>query len=134
MVALRYDSEDALRRNLEGKATRIVEDPPTVSTVLPSVETLFPTLRHLADATGWRVQYTYNALGPDDGLHMIFVRDVVIFAYLLEHGHRLSESQQRWVDALTQTGAEVYVWHPSDFVTIQTRLAAPRGRSRAVLS
>lgn len=88
---------------------------------------LLPRIRVLADREGWRGLHTYNALGPDHGLHIILVREVVIFADLRDEGDPITESQQRWRDALNATGSvETYVWCPDDWDAIKTRLTTQR--------
>jgi hypothetical protein len=85
---------------------------------------VFPALQRLARAEGWIGQHTYNALGPDDGLHIVLVRgEVVLFAYLLDEGDTPRPMQQAWIDALARTGSvEVHVWHAHEWDTITTRL------------
>jgi hypothetical protein len=93
---------------------------------------IFPALQRLAKAEGWMGQHTYNALGPDDGLHIVLVRDeVVLFAYLLDEGDTARPMQQAWIDALARTGSvEVCVWHAHEWDTIKTRLTQRRKEAR----
>lgn len=88
---------------------------------------LLPRLRVLADKEGWRGLHTFNALGPDHGLHIILVRETVIFADLRDEDDAITESQQRWRDALDATGqVETYVWYPDDWPEIYARLTTRR--------
>lgn len=53
----------------------------------------------------------------------------VVFAELKREGKKPTDDQQRWLDALRDAGAEVYLWHPSDWPEITRvlqRLAQPR--------
>lgn len=88
---------------------------------------LLPKVRVLADKEGWRGLHTFNALGPDHGLHIILVRETVIFADLRDEGDPITESQQRWRDALDATGqVETYVWYPDSWDEIYARLTTRR--------
>jgi hypothetical protein len=83
-------------------------------------------MQSLARRHGWKGQYTYNVHGPDTGLHMILVREALLFAEVTLD-KRLSPSQQAWIDALVATGqAEVYVWGPEDLAFFRTRITQPR--------
>jgi len=87
---------------------------------------LLPRLHKLAAVHGWRGMDTYNALGPDHGLHVILVRDVIIFADIKDDSGTRTASQQRWAEALDRTGkAETYSWTPADWPAIQARLTQP---------
>ena len=46
----------------------------------------------------------------------------VIFAELKTEGGRLSDDQLDWGEALVKSGAEYYVWKPSDLENIAKRL------------
>jgi hypothetical protein len=84
---------------------------------------LLQVIQDLAQAHGWTGQHTYNPDGPDSGLHVILVREVVLFAEVGLTRTALSPSQQRWVRALQATGqVEVVVWTPEDLPQIQERL------------
>jgi len=47
----------------------------------------------------------------------------LIFAELKKEGGRISALQKAWIRTLTATGAETYVWYPSDMLEIITRLS-----------
>ena len=47
----------------------------------------------------------------------------LIFAELKADKGRLSDSQQIWLQALNEAGAEHHVWRPKDIEAISTRLA-----------
>ena len=127
MAQVRYADIDEVRKALMGKQARIVDDVQTVQEPAPdAVEAVFLKLRPIATANGWEPQYTYNARGPDDGLHIILVREVVLYCYLLETGVTLSATQRRWQAKLRQAGQETHVWTPEDFPAIQARLTAAR--------
>jgi hypothetical protein len=42
------------------------------------------------------------------------VKDRVIYVELKREGGKPTETQRRWLTALAQAGAEVYLWQPSD--------------------
>jgi len=47
----------------------------------------------------------------------------LIFAELKKEGGRVSPLQKAWIRTLMATGAETYVWYPSDMLEIITRLS-----------
>ncbi len=47
----------------------------------------------------------------------------LIFAELKKQGGRVSALQKTWIRTLAATGAETYVWYPSDMLDIITRLS-----------
>jgi hypothetical protein len=40
----------------------------------------------------------------------------LVFAELKSHRGRIRPDQQRWINALAEAGAEVYVWRPADLL------------------
>jgi len=47
----------------------------------------------------------------------------LIFAELKKEGGRVSPLQKAWIRTLIGTGAEAYIWYPSDLPQIITRLS-----------
>jgi hypothetical protein len=47
----------------------------------------------------------------------------LIFAELKKEGGRVSALQKAWIRTLSLTGAEAYIWYPSDLTEIITRLS-----------
>lgn len=91
-----------------------------------ALEAVLQTIQVLALAQGWSGQYTYNPDGPDSGLHVILVRDSVLFAEVALTAEALAPQQQTWVQALQAAGQEVVIWTPADTTTIAARLRRPR--------
>lgn len=60
---------------------------------------------------------------PD--LVLVHPRRGVIFVELKTEVGRVSEEQMRWLHALSDAGAEAYVWRPGDWNRIIKRLDAP---------
>jgi hypothetical protein len=88
---------------------------------------IFPAIKRLATQHGWDNRYTYSAIGPDPGLHIILVREAVLIFYLLDEGEAPTPLQRGWIEALQKTGqVEAAIWSPADFETIKTRLTRPR--------
>jgi hypothetical protein len=68
-------------------------------------------------ATGWRTALQGDAKGWPD---VVFVRERIIFAELKRDSRaKATPEQQAWRAALTQAGAEVYVWTPADWSEIE---------------
>lgn len=62
---------------------------------------------------GWRTPVAADGKGFPD---LVLVRRKrLIFAELKSQRGRLSPEQREWWEALQPTGAEAYVWKPSDF-------------------
>jgi hypothetical protein len=95
-----------------------------------ALQALFQQLQTLARQYGWLGEYTYNGQGDDAGLHVLLIRDVLLFAEVTLD-KRLSPWQHHRLAALRRTGqADVYVWGPEDLEAIRTRLAQPRTKER----
>jgi hypothetical protein len=129
-MSLRYASEAAMRaalvRNRQPEAPRPVSRPRVTSSTTAALGTLLQTIQRLARQHGWEGMHTYNAHGPDTGLHIMLVRDVLLFAEVTLTKDRLSALQQRWLQALRASGkAEVYIWGPEDLDAIRARITQP---------
>lgn len=80
----------------------------------------------LARRFGWLAYHTHDSRRSDPGFpDCVFVRGArVVFAELKrERGGRVSPEQRAWLDALTLTPAESYLWRPSDWDEIVLALA-----------
>ena len=125
------DSTGALAAYLkrQGGGARILGPPGATRQAIATAEPdaladLLDTIRALAQQHGWMSEYTYNAQGPDTGLHVTLVREVVLMAEVHREGETLTPSQQRWLAALERTGqVETYAWTPTDVPQIEARLA-----------
>jgi hypothetical protein len=123
-------SEAALHAHLARRhlAVRPLQAGPRAQTPPPPVAltALFQQIEALARRHHWKGQYTYNAHGPDTGLHIILVRERILFAEVTLD-KRLTVPQQGWIDALVATGqVEVYVWGPEDLAAIRHRITQPQ--------
>lgn len=92
-------------------------------------------VEHLAHVFGWRLFHARPAqtqsgrwltaqtghIGFPD-LVMAHPSRGVIFAELKSQVGRVSPGQRIWLNVLEAAGAECYVWRPSDFDAIKTRL------------
>lgn len=69
-----------------------------------------------AQASGWKVYHTYDSRRSTPGFpDLTMVRERrLIFAELKSEKGRLTTPQREWLALLSETGAEVYVWRPSD--------------------
>jgi hypothetical protein len=114
---------DLLKRNLGVLGEKQGEESPRPPRVWHEAADLLRKIQKLATAHDWAGLHTYNALGPDSGLHCILVREAVLFADVKEEDEPLTVMQQHWQDVLRATGqVEVYTWHPSDWTAIHARL------------
>ena len=107
---------------------RPVSPPPPPPRPLGAILTL---IQDLAAAHAWAGEdhVTYNRDGNDQGLHVILVREVLLFAEIVAVKGELSLSQQHWLAALRATGqCEVYEWGTEDVQAIKERLSRPRRR------
>jgi len=81
--------------------------------------------RHL----GWRIYHTRNSIGSDAGWpDLALVRGSrLVLAELKTAKGRLSPFQERWLEALEATPAEVFVWRPADWTdgTVERVLRDP---------
>jgi hypothetical protein len=128
--AIRNDPRNraALGLHTNGPTPPQAPEPPAMD-LLRLEGQLLTNMRRVAKREGWEGLHTYNALGPDHGLHVILVRDVVIFADLKNDGEALTPTQERWRNALRQVGGlaiEAYTWTPAMWPAIHARLSQPR--------
>ena len=73
----------------------------------------------------WMVYHTFNSMHSERGypdLTLCKPGHGVLFIELKTERGRVSSSQQQWLDALQASGAEVYVWRPSQLDDIISRL------------
>jgi hypothetical protein len=74
-------------------------------------------VRDLCKLFGWKLYFSWTSIHSPRGFpDLVLVspeRKRVIFAELKTEQGKVSEYQQEWIEALTQAGAEVYVWRPS---------------------
>lgn len=71
---------------------------------------------------GWVTAVQADGAGFPD---LLLVRDRLVAAELKVQGRRLTDDQQRWLDALRVAGAEVHVWREQNWLdgTIDRALA-----------
>ena len=91
----------------------------------------------IAQFRGWKVMHQRPAMGRngrwitaitgDAGFpDLVLARAVpgdLIFAELKKEGGRVSALQAAWIRTLAATGAEAYIWYPSDMTEIISRLS-----------
>lgn len=86
----------------------------------------------LALLNGFRYYHTHDSRRSNPGFpDLVLVRAIpprVIFAEIKASHGSLSPAQRVWINELRAAGAEVYVWYPDDFDSIQQILS---GRGRA---
>jgi len=72
-----------------------------------------------AKREGWLVYHTKYSLGSSPGypdLHLVHPgRGLSMFRELKTETGKLSEHQQKWIEALRAAGADVDVWRPLDW-------------------
>jgi len=78
----------------------------SVATPTPTV-----TVSQVRAARGWRTPVQGDGKGFPDN---VLVRERVIFVELKRVGGKLSPDQRDWMDWLTQSGQECYVWTIDD--------------------
>lgn len=73
-------------------------------------------VRKAADTFGWKFFHPFWMQRSSTGWpDCTLVRDGrIIFVELKSEDKEPTIAQQTWLDALAETGAEVYVWRPSD--------------------
>lgn len=77
-------------------------------------------IHDLAHTFHWKYHHTWTSIHsprgfPDD---VMCRGERLIFAELKTTKGKLTPYQSAWIEALTETKAEVYVWRPSDFNNI----------------
>ena len=116
------------RKTVQPATTR--QATPAVPRALLQMEgQLLGRIQPIARDNGWIAWHTYVALGHDYGLHLTFIRDVVIYADLLDEGMVPTVSQQQLkqtLEAIASPDIETYCWYPRDFPAIEARLTQPR--------
>lgn len=77
-------------------------------------------IKALAVIYHWKYYHTWTSIhSPRGFIDVVMVRgNRLIFAELKSAQGKLTAYQQEWIEALTATSAEVYVWRPSDFNVI----------------
>lgn len=114
-------TEQEVRAMVARGDSRIVGEAPSTSDSPDAL--LLTKIQRLAKQYAWQGLHTYNPAGTDKGLHCILVREVVIFAYVLRDGGKLTMPQEAWLQALRRTKAvETYVWYPKTWPEIEARL------------
>lgn len=80
-----------------------------------------------AELYGWYTHHTFDSRRSNPGFpDLVLVhpkRGFVIFAELKSEKGRVTREQSAWIDALTQAGADAFVWRPADWDQIIERLA-----------
>lgn len=84
----------------------------------------------LAELLGWRWYHTHRSDRSPAGFpDLVLVRPAgrgrsgrVIFAELKGQRTPVTLDQRTWLTTLVEAGAEVYLWRPADFSTIETTL------------
>lgn len=72
-----------------------------------------------AKSRGWRCYHTHDSRKSVAGFpDLVLVRERVIWAELKLDGKEPDAAQLNWLEDLEATGAEVYVWRPSDAAAI----------------
>ena len=93
-------------------------------------------VEQIARSLGWLVYHTHDsrrsAAGFPDVVAVHPRRGRIVWAELKSGKGRVSDAQHEWLDALTEAGAEVYVWRPADLLSgaildVFARLAPTRG-------
>lgn len=75
--------------------------------------------RHL-----WLCYHTFDSRKSQAGFpDLVLVRDRIIFAELKTETGRPTADQERWLEGLREAGAEVHLWKPSDWASIEATLA-----------
>ncbi len=79
---------------------------------------------NLAHLRGWLTYHTHNSKHSARGYpDLTLVRqNRIVFAELKTTRGQLTPDQQKWLQALENTGVEVYVWKPNDWPEIETTL------------
>ena len=81
---------------------------------------------HLATLRGWMTYFTWRSDHSPKGFpDLIFLRgDRMVVAELKVGTNTPSAEQEAWLAAFRLIGAEVFVWRPEDWTTIEEVLAA----------
>jgi hypothetical protein len=78
---------------------------------------LLRTVRNAAIALGWRVYHTHDSRKSEEGFPDLVLtrRTRLVFAELKSPTGKTTPAQDAWMDALRQTGQEVYLWRLADW-------------------
>jgi hypothetical protein len=78
----------------------------------------------LARRRGWRIYHPFDSRRSNPGfLDLVLVRgNRLIFAEVQAQRGKVSPQQDAWLDALDLTGAECYIWRPTDWPGIEKLL------------
>jgi VRR-NUC domain len=93
---------------------------------------LLRSVRKIAGYTGYLVYHTRWSKGSEPGFPDVVLasatRKRLIFAELKTETGKPTAAQQLWLDTLTATGNEAYLWRPADLTddTILTTLTSRR--------
>ena len=83
----------------------------------------------LARRLGWMTYHTYDSRRSEPGWpDLVLLRERMVIAELKTQKGRVSEAQQKWLDALREAGVETYLWRPSDMGQVAATLMK-RGRN-----
>jgi hypothetical protein len=85
----------------------------------------------LAARLGWLHYHTHDSRKSDSGYpDLTLVRgNRLVYAELKSADGKVNGPQRMWLEALSRTNAEVYIWRPEDFDQIEkvlTSWTAPR--------
>ncbi len=74
-------------------------------------------IKELAQLYHWKYYHTWTSIhSPAGFVDVVMAREErLIFAELKSEKGTVTTYQQEWISALKETGAEVYLWRPSDF-------------------
>ncbi len=77
-------------------------------------------IKELAVLYHWKYYHTWTSIhSPRGFVDVVMAREErLIFAELKSEQGKVTTYQQEWIEALKETGAEVYLWRPSDFNSI----------------
>lgn len=80
----------------------------------------------LARLCGWEVYHTHNSRRSEAGFPDLCLvhprRGLVLFRELKTDKGKLTPAQCRWIDGLSDAGANVDVWRPQDWWAIEKLL------------
>lgn len=78
----------------------------------------------LSQALGWLVYHTWSSVNSARGFpDLVLIKPPqLIYAELKSQTGKVSTDQRKWLDHLMACGVEVYLWRPSDWPDIETRL------------
>ena len=78
----------------------------------------------LARSLGWMVFHPFDSRRSEPGWpDLSLVRERFIVAELKAENGKLTEDQERWLEAFRRARVPAYCWRPSDWVIIEKALA-----------